>query len=170
MLHLFIPTFLIYRHYPTLKYLIAFYMVFEISCWRISCWWIAFRRVAAAILTLSLPLIAFFVALIAIFPPVITRSSLLTTPCAVEFILNVPLPFIVRSAFEKITASTLLSSVARKSFEVTSLFSVPSAKLMNTLSARFCDRISPLFYIAQLLLVIALILASSSFASNGFVR
>lgn len=165
MLHLFIPTFLIYRHYPTLKYLIALYMVFEISCWRI-----AFRWVSAAILTLSLPLIAFFVALIAIFPPVITRSSLLTTPCAVEFMLNVPLPFIVRSAFEKITASTLLSSVATKSFEVTSLFSVPSARLMNTLSARFCDRISPLFYIAQLLLIIALILASSSFASNGFVR
>ena len=51
--------------------------------------------------------------------------------------VSVPLPFSVRSSFEKITASILLSSIASYSAVFIRMFSEPSASVINALSAFF---------------------------------
>ena len=51
--------------------------------------------------------------------------------------VSVPLPFSVRSSFEKITASILLSSIASYSAVFMRIFSEPSASVINVLSAFF---------------------------------
>ena len=111
--------------------------------------------VPSAILTLSFPLIPFFVDVMSIFPPVITTSSLPTMPCALELILREPLPLMVRSPFEKITPSTLLSSVATKVPEVVSVLVVPSLSVTKTLSASFT-------YIAAVLSLVIVTPSSTS--------
>ena len=51
--------------------------------------------------------------------------------------VSVPFPFSVRSSFEKITASILLSSIASYSAVFMRIFSEPSASVINVLSAFF---------------------------------
>ena len=51
--------------------------------------------------------------------------------------VSVPLPFSVRSSFEKITAFILLSSIASYSAVFMRMFSEPSANVINALSAFF---------------------------------
>ena len=76
-------------------------------------------------------------------------------PCAVELILREPLPFIVMSPLEKITPSTLLSSVATKVPEVVSVLVVPSLSVIKTLSASFT-------YMAALLSLVIVTPSSTS--------
>ena len=77
-------------------------------------------------------------------------------PCPFsELIVSVPLPFNVRSSFEKITASILLSSMASNSAVFISMFSEPSASVMKVLPAL-------LTYIAALVTQVISALSSTS--------
>ena len=94
--------------------------------------------VPAAIRTLSFPESAWFFAVILQVPLTSFKSSFDTIPCPYsEFMVSVPLPFSVRSSFEKITASILLSSIASYSAVFMRMFSEPSASVINVLSALF---------------------------------
>ena len=94
--------------------------------------------VPAAIRTLSFPESACFFAVILQVPLTSFKSSFDTIPCPYsEFMVSVPFPFSVRSSFEKITASILLSSIASYSAVFMRMFSESSASVMNVLSAFF---------------------------------
>ena len=94
--------------------------------------------VPAAIRTLSFPESAWFFAVILQVPLTSFKSSFDTIPCPYsEFMVSVPFPFSVRSPFEKITASILLSSIASYSAVFIRMFSEPSASVINVLSAFF---------------------------------
>ena len=92
---------------------------------------------ASLIRILSFAWIASSAAVIVIFPPVMTRSSLADTPCLYCAVTSrLPLPFIVRSSWAKIAPSVpSLSAVSEYSAPLLRIFWLSCASVRKTLSA-----------------------------------